>query len=126
MSETFTCPRRAAEGHARDDSPFALDGSGKDHWRDDETCSYDGSLHPDKFMEYLRNGGELGPTDKSYKFYIPGYEGKAIKFYTHHLSEEQGREFDELWRGGKINWGYPGYAYVALYIPGMSGVKEES
>lgn len=79
-------------------------------------------------MEYVRGGGEVGPTDKHYKFYVDGYSGVtqgAKKFYTHHLSEEQGREFGQLWRDGKINWGYPGQPYVPLYIPGM-GPKENS
>lgn len=122
MSTKFTCPRRIAEGHDRTDSPLAYDGPNRDEWRDDKTCSYDGSIHPDEFMEYVRSGGEVGPTDKSYKFYVDGYSGVtrgAKKFYTHHLSEEQGREFDQLWRDNLINWGYPGRPYVPLYIPGM-------
>lgn len=124
MSETFTCPRRAAEGHDRADSPIVYDGPDKDVWREDRTCSYDGSLHPDVFMDYIRDGGVIGPTDKSYKFYLEGYSGEvhgAKKFYTHHLTEEQGREFDALWRAGRLSWGYPGYPYVPLFIPGMSG-----
>lgn len=34
-------------------------------------CSYDGSLHPDVFMEWLdKPGTTLTPTDKNYKVYI--------------------------------------------------------
>lgn len=122
MSEKYTCPRRIAEGHASDDSPLVLDGSNKDEWLADNTCSYDGSLHPDEFMAYVRAGKKVGSTDKSYKFYMDEYDGTvrgAKKFYTHHLSEEQGQEFVSLWRENKINFGnFP--PYVPLYIPGSS------
>lgn len=34
-------------------------------------CPWDGSMHPDEFMAYLREPGtELEPTDKNYKVYI--------------------------------------------------------
>jgi hypothetical protein len=33
-------------------------------------CSYCGSLHPETFLKYVREGVKIGPTDKSYKFYI--------------------------------------------------------
>jgi hypothetical protein len=125
MSEKFTCPRRQAEGHARDDSPLTLDGSGKDEWRKDKTCSYDGSLHPDIFMEYVKSGKVVGTTDKSYKFYMDEYEGSvagARKFYTHHLSEAQGWEFWNLVKEKKVNFGdFP--PYVPMYLPGPSNHK---
>lgn len=34
------------------------------------SCSFCGSLHPDRFMELLEQGWILGPTDKSYKAYL--------------------------------------------------------
>lgn len=34
------------------------------------SCSFCGSLHPDQFMELVRDGWEVGPTDKSYKAYL--------------------------------------------------------
>lgn len=120
MGAKFTCPRRAAEGHARADGPFVHDGPNLDEWRPDHTCSYDGSLRPDLFMEYVRAGKSVGVTDKSYKFYLDEYEGSvrgAKKFYTHHLSEAQGDEFIALWQAGAVVWGYPGHPYVRLYIP---------
>jgi hypothetical protein len=183
MTETFTCPRRVQDGMDREDSPFRHSGSGLDEWRDDRAglvnqprgCSYCGSLPPEDFMEAVRAGLEVGPTDKSYKFYVKGIpiaepklrcsassnrkgagyraygeltraEKRAVKdaghgkthrrdhyyggfvtetsaeakFYTMHLSREQGWEFDELNFTGKVNWGYPGYAYTRLYIPGPS------
>lgn len=163
-TEKFTCPRRRAEGYASDNSPFARSGTNLDEWQDRKGdgqlhCSWDGSIHPDQFMDMVRAGKEIGPTDKSYKFYVheplsdeqkaasrqhridryvaggmpedaateyvdknPFHgEGEMLgKFYTHHLSEDQGYEFADLRADEKINWGYPGYAYVPLYIPGPS------
>ncbi len=40
------------------------------HWREDGTCSYCGSLSPALFFEAIKNGCELGPTDKDYKVYV--------------------------------------------------------
>lgn len=160
MTEKFTCPRRAAEGHATDNSPLRYDGSNLDEWREDRTCSYDGSMHPDDFMQAVRDRAiQIGPTDKSYKFYLDEpltdeqqaarrqeridsyvsrgvsvevateavekdplpYSGKRFgKFYTHHLSPEQSEEFVRLRLQNRILWGYPGYAYVPLYLPGMT------
>lgn len=34
------------------------------------SCSFCGSLQPDRFMELVREGWEVGPTDKSYKAYL--------------------------------------------------------
>ena len=33
-------------------------------------CSFCGSLHPDRFMELVREGWVVGPTDKGYKAYL--------------------------------------------------------
>ena len=120
MKKKFTCPRRLDEGHAMEGGPLSLDGPNKDYWRKDQTCSYDGSLHPDVFMDYCRAGKLIGVTTKSYKFYMEEYEGAvagAKKFYTHHLSEDQGWEFAELRSEGKLNFDFNP---PALYIPGPS------
>jgi hypothetical protein len=45
------------------------------------------------------------------------------KFYTAHLSEEQGWEFDQLWREGKVNFDY---RPPRLFIPGPSTQRSES
>jgi len=115
----YVCPRRVAEG--RDNPVFRQT---EDHWRDEggnlRTCSYDGSLHPDDFLRLVREHTEVGPTDKSYKFYVHAADEHvrgAGKFYTHHLSKEQGDEFITLWEEGKVLWGYPGRPYVRLFIP---------
>lgn len=34
------------------------------------SCSFCGSLHPDRFMELVRDGWIVGPTDKDYKAYL--------------------------------------------------------
>lgn len=153
-----TCPRRAKTGMDRDNSPLRHGGRDLDRWRKDRTCSYCGSMHPDDLMQAIRDGKVIGPTDKSYKFYVSEpltederadrrqqqigrYVGMGLtteqateqadadpvlgegahlgKFYTPHLSEQQGDEFDRLWRAHQITWGYPGAPYVPLLIPGQ-------
>jgi hypothetical protein len=119
-----TCPRRVENGHADPDSPFVGSGTDLDTYESGHGlvgqargCSYCGSMSPDDFMQAVREGTEIGPTDKSYKLYVGTGHGK---FYTQHLSEEQGNEFDQLWRERKIAWGYPGAPYAPLFIPGPS------
>lgn len=65
------CPRRAESG---------INFPGPDRWETGRgivgqdkvglSCSYCGSLHPDRFMELVREGWIVGPTDKSYKVYL--------------------------------------------------------
>lgn len=69
-----TCPRRMTDlgGWARTE--------GLDAWTTGHgligqdavglSCSFCGSLHPDRFMELVREGWEVGPTDKNYKAYL--------------------------------------------------------
>jgi hypothetical protein len=124
MGTTFTCPRREAEGMTSD--RFAWGGRNKDEWRQENeglrTCSYDGSLHPEDFMDFVRAGSLIGTTDKGYKFYVRAADASvrgAGKFYTHHLSHEQSQEFYRLWLRGAVNFGaYP--PYVRLYLPGLT------
>lgn len=80
VTQQHTCPRRAESGMADPTSPLAGSGAGLDTWTTGHglvgqeivgpSCSYCGSLHPDRFMELIRNGWIVGPTDKSYKAYI--------------------------------------------------------
>lgn len=116
MSDTFFCPRRVADGVSL----------GTDFWRHEvdgiRTCSYDGSLHPEDFLAYVKAGSQIEPTDKSYKIYVRAADDKvkgAGKFYTHHFSLNLawGDEFAALYESKAITWGYPGYNYVALYVP---------
>lgn len=120
MSEKFTCPRRAESGADIPGGVFKGHGPNKDEFyeRDGiEHCSYCGSISGEKFMELAKSHTEVEPTDKSYKFYMRGEGLPFIKFYTPHLSVEQGDEFITLWKAQQINWGYPGYPYVRLLIP---------
>lgn len=40
------------------------------YWRDDDTCSYCGSLNPDVLFKAIEAGYTIDPTDKNYKIYI--------------------------------------------------------
>ena len=122
-----TCPRRIENGMHTANGPFRGAGENLDSYEDghgmigqSRGCTYCGSMHPDDFMAAVRAGNEIGPTDKSYKLYVDGHSGK---FYTQHLSPEQGHEFWRLHQDGQVNWGYPGHPYVPLYIPGPSNEK---
>jgi len=121
-------------------------------------CSYCGSLHPDDFMAVAREGGGvLGPTDKNYKVYVTiesvqytptstvytnGKKEKTtklprqtaqLKFYFQHLSDDQRREFVDLYNarprrtydenmgfiqaeGTGMLIGYPGYLYSGAFF----------
>lgn len=105
------CPRRCESLIP----PFAPE---HDEWRVDGTCSWCGSIAPDKFMELARAGVELGPTDKTYKVYVDAAATArgGRKFYFQHLSEEQRREFVELLRDGKLTIGFPGRFYVLPFF----------
>lgn len=163
-----TCPRRMQEL-----GPWPRD-AGPDTWatgrglggRDASgpSCSFCGSLDPDRFMELVRDGWIVGPTDKSYKAYLdkPATEeekqrkkrnwlagdlaeaiklsaeadgktpeevadeleatyrashpmgdsaGTVAKFYFQHLSEEQCREFIDLYNSRQMTVGYPSHFY---------------
>ena len=77
MTDTHRCGRRPPY-HA--DSPFVSEQGGEfpDHYREDDTCSYCGSLNPATFMKRLYDADvELTPTDKSYKVYVDAMDGKT-------------------------------------------------
>lgn len=69
-----TCPRRMGEF-----GPWSRE-EGQDTWMPGRSlgrreavglsCSFCGSLHPDRFMELVREGWIVGPTDKNYKAYL--------------------------------------------------------
>lgn len=99
----FKCPRREEVNT----NIFKLPES--DHWREDGRCSYCGSMSGDDFMEAVRKGDEIGPTDKNYKCYVGG--GALKKFYFMHLTTEQKKEFVDLLNKKAINIGYPGHFY---------------
>lgn len=51
----------------------------------------------------------------SYTFHTP--EEAQLKFYTPHLSDEQGDVFRQLYTEKRINFGYPGRLYRPLAVP---------
>lgn len=146
----FTCPRRSDiaiglmglagqrpdPGEYADYCENALGNPGPDGWvsRDGELhCNYCGSLHPDRFMEMVKNGAEIGPTDKNYKVYL---DSARTKFYTVHLSREQAQELKELLTVRpvdnsdkymtKARVGHPGYFYNGLYLHPAKGEGDEN
>lgn len=126
MTKKHTCPRRIEDGTDTEDSPFTFAGPNRDTYTKGHGiigqrrgCSYCGSMHPDDFLEAMREGAELGVTDKNYKAYVHGYKNDGPnggKFYYQHLSEEQRREFIELLNERKVHIGFPGYFTVLPYF----------
>ncbi len=118
--DRHTCPRRSETG------PWAQT-PGVDKWENrphgrigqeeiGSSCSFCGSLNPERFMDLLRQGWFLGPTDRSYKAYIShAATGRSGKFYFQHLSADQQRDFITLYNAG-LNVGYPGHLYVMPYF----------
>lgn len=73
-AEAHTCPRRMAEYGPWErvenlDSWCAGRGLAS-QGAVGVSCSFCGSLHPDRFVELVREGWEVGPTDKNYKAYL--------------------------------------------------------
>jgi hypothetical protein len=119
--EQHTCPRRAETGRDNPGSPFRDSGTNLDTWRTDVAgpcCSYCGSLQPDRFMELVRAGWTVGPTDKSYKAYLAEDDAshRQAKFYFQHLTVGQQDEFIGLHNAKLIKFGYPGGFYVTPFF----------
>jgi hypothetical protein len=113
--ETHICPRRPEVGAS------VPEGSTPDYYAANaglvtqaRGCSFCGSMPPDEFMEAVRSGVEIDPTDKPYKAYIGG--AGSGKFYYQHLSPEQMQEFVDLHNARTINWGAPGHPYVLPFF----------
>lgn len=118
-----TCPRRMEGG------PWKLE-ENQDSWNSTgsgPSCSFCGSLHPDRFMELARGGWTVGPTDKTYKVYLSSPEGegdrKEAKFYFQHLSVQQQDEFIDLVNSRSMKIGYPGHFYVLPFFCGRPEPK---
>lgn len=103
------CPRRV-------EGPFKLPES--DEWREDDTCSYCGSMKPDVVFALLEAGAEITPTDKSYKAYLknPKKDNGFGKIYFQHFDVEQKMRFVEMLNAGTMNIGYPGRFYVLPFF----------
>lgn len=94
---TQTCPRWSeAQWGRMGDGDHTWDFNRSDGFR---TCSYCGSCTPERFMESVRAGEPIGPTDKSYKAYGPDH---VFKFYYQHLSDEYRVEFIQMWNDGSL------------------------
>ena len=66
-------------------------------------CKYCGSAHPDDFMDAINNHKTvLGTTDKNYKVYVTNLP--SIKFYFHHLSDEQMKRFVDIYNSQQIKY----------------------
>ena len=73
---------------------------GPDTWRDDDTCSYCGSLNPDVFMAHLEAGDiEVGTTDKNYKVYVHGLPNPNAGNLCIRSSVSGGKDTDEIPHG---------------------------
>lgn len=159
MSDKFFCTRRLEQFPVAEwPQEMAKKVQYKDHWKDRHSmviehplakpcCSYCGSISGDRLMEILRAGGQVGGTDKSYKWYVhlPMDEddqarfeenkkgqpenlwwlfnhGKQIaKFYTHHLSPANAREFLDMWGDGNLKHSM----YVKPWIPALNSAAPE-
>jgi hypothetical protein len=100
-------------------------------------CSFCGSLNPAKFLDLIRQGWSVGPTDKNYKAYLSrtsespaGEDARPTrhvqsKFYYVHLSPEQQREFIDLYNSGAMSIGLPGYFYAPPFFMRFAAPPEE-
>lgn len=107
------CPRRLANAGG----PFSFVNEHKVTW-DGRQCSYCGSLHPDDFMQWVREGYKLDVTDKDYKIYLCNAPTKSPtgKFYFYHLSEDQMKEFVDLYNQNKLNFGEFHFAVFPFFM----------
>lgn len=87
-----------------------------DVWREDKTCSFCGSLHPDEFFRLVEEGRKLTPTDKSYKAYVEGSGSPSGKFYFQHLDETAQKKLIDLVNEKKIVFAEPGFFYVPPFF----------
>ena len=127
--ERQTCPRRLSDW-----GPWERT-EGLDSWTtghglrgQDEvglSCSFCGSLHPDRFMQLVRDGWIVGPTDKGYKAYLESpltdeqkaakrdrwMELDAIARAIRELGEKDGKtaeriqaDLDDEWQRQESGW----------------------
>lgn len=104
------CGRRA-------EAPVQL-GPQPDVWRDDNTCSYCGSLSPTALFDAITKGVMISPTAKNYKIYV----GER-KFYFQHFLNDDGKQnkelcmrFIALYNDKSMKLNYPGHFYVKPFF----------
>ena len=112
ITQPFTCGRRAEQGMTDADGPFVGAGVNLDYWRENRTCSYCGSAHPDDVFAEIDAGVQFTPTDKSYKLYI----GNHRKFYFQHFDSEQQQRFIDAINAGRVRLAAPGYFYTLPFF----------
>ena len=108
---SHTCGYRYVQGRA-EDHPV-------DHYREDGTCSYCGSVSQEEFLAFAAAGGELGPTDKDYKVYLNSTDAATapgLKFYFYHLGAEGQKRFIDLYNDQRLQLGNPGHFYVLPFF----------
>lgn len=90
---------------------------GEDEWREDQTCSYCGSINPEVFMAGIEDGSIiLGPTDKSTKVYVRSDTIRHGKFYFSHMNTDQMCRFVELYNQKKLQFDSIGGFYVLPFF----------
>jgi hypothetical protein len=116
---THTCGRRYEQARTQAGEQH------HDHYRADGRCSYCGSVSQEVFLKFVRDGGEVGPTDKSYKVYLHDVKDESgnvtvqapgLKFYFQHLDDMGRAEFIALYNDKKMRIGYPGHFYTRPYF----------
>lgn len=116
MTTPNTCPRRLNElGPWERTEGLDIPVAGR--------CPFCGSITPETFLERARDGNQLVPTDKPYKVYLGDTNDK---FYFQHLTNEQRREFFDLFQSGRLNLGYPGHFYVLPFFIKILEVPSDS
>jgi len=91
-----------------------------------ESCSFCGSLHPDRFVALLREGWILGPTDKPYKAYLsrPFTEqeiadrkaGDATVRAIRELGERDGKTVEQVDADVEAYWSQTGLAQDGVQV----------
>jgi hypothetical protein len=106
MTQRFYCRRR--------DDGTQLKGykDDLDWWRNDGTCSYCGSLNPDRAMQLIEAGSQVCPTDKNYKIYL----GDHAKVYFQHFSQSHVDRFITLYNAKQMRIAEPGFFYVRPFF----------
>lgn len=114
MSDKIFCPR-AVENGGGPDSPFKPPMNGEMRWRDDQTCSYCGSMSPSRFFELAESGAEVIPTDKNYKAYVRSERGQSKVYFQHFDDADKGR-FIDLLNAKRMTLATPGYFYTSPFF----------
>jgi hypothetical protein len=92
MPDVFVCPRRS------ENFGFVPSAS-EDRWRENDTCSYCGSMNPDSLFPYLSPGFvKLIPTDKNYKAYVEINDVEEPDWF-----QTPGPDYEDWWTR-RNNW----------------------